>query len=166
MSSAPATRPEYRDTWVNPRFKLAALWTSMLFVFVYVDLFTLYRDDIRADLEAGTLGGFDVSQGFILFTTMYVVVPSLMVALSLLLPARLARVINLVVAVVYLPTIVVSAVDDWVYFVVGSVIEIVQLAAIAYIAWTWPKQVAAPSVPDERERDATPSEERASAPTP
>jgi hypothetical protein len=36
---------------VHTRIKLSALWTSMLFVFAYVDLFSLYRADIRADLE-------------------------------------------------------------------------------------------------------------------
>lgn len=33
---------------VNVRIKISALWTSMLFVFAYVDLFSLYRPDFRA----------------------------------------------------------------------------------------------------------------------
>jgi hypothetical protein len=32
---------------VNVRVKIAALWTSMLFIFAYVDLFSLYRPDFR-----------------------------------------------------------------------------------------------------------------------
>jgi hypothetical protein len=39
------------------RLKIPALWTSMLFVFAYVDLFSLYRADFRADLEAGEING-------------------------------------------------------------------------------------------------------------
>jgi hypothetical protein len=42
---------------VNVRIKISALWTSMLFVFAYVDLFSLYRPDLRADLEAGESAG-------------------------------------------------------------------------------------------------------------
>ncbi len=34
----------------------------MLFVFVYVDLFSLYRADIRADLEAGEMATFSIGQ--------------------------------------------------------------------------------------------------------
>ena len=34
----------------------------MLFVFAYVDLFSLYRLDFRADIEAGEVGGFAVNQ--------------------------------------------------------------------------------------------------------
>jgi hypothetical protein len=41
---------DYRDSWINPRFKIAALWASMMFVFAYVDLFSLFRADVRADI--------------------------------------------------------------------------------------------------------------------
>src|SRR5918996_1678537 len=51
---------------VNVRIKISALWTSMLFVFAYVDLFSLYRADFRADLEAGEAGGFTINQSFLL----------------------------------------------------------------------------------------------------
>jgi Family of unknown function (DUF6326) len=64
---------------VNVRIKIAALWTSMLFVFAYVDIFSLYRSDVRADLEAGEIGGLTVNQSFLVGTTAYVVVPSVMV---------------------------------------------------------------------------------------
>ncbi len=31
-----ATTDEYQDYWINPRIKIAALWTAMLFIFAYV----------------------------------------------------------------------------------------------------------------------------------
>ena len=49
---------KFEPSNVNVRIKISALWTSMLFVFAYVDLFSLYRRDVRADLEAGAIGGF------------------------------------------------------------------------------------------------------------
>jgi hypothetical protein len=69
---------------VNVRV-ISALWTSMLFVFAYVDLFSLYRPDFRADLEAGEIEGFAINQSFLLGTTVYVVIPSLMVFCTLIL---------------------------------------------------------------------------------
>jgi hypothetical protein len=54
---------------VNVRVKISALWASMLFVFAYVDLFSLYRPDFRADIEAGEVAGFAVNQTFLLGTT-------------------------------------------------------------------------------------------------
>lgn len=134
------TETRYRDPWLSPRLKLSALWISMLFVFVYVDLFSLYRADVRKDLDAGRLGDFDVGQGFLVGVTAYIAIPSVLLFLTLVLPVRIARLANIVVPGVYLVTVVVSAFDDWVYFVLGSVIEAVLLAAIAYLAWTWPRE--------------------------
>jgi uncharacterized protein DUF6326 len=125
---------------VNVRIKLSALWTSMLFVFAYVDLFTLYRPDFRADVEAGEIGGFTVNQSFLLGTTAYVVIPSLMVFLSLILRPRVNRIANTALSVMYALTIIASAIGEWNYFILGSAIEVMLLAAIVYYAWTWPTE--------------------------
>ena len=125
---------------VNVRIKLSALWTSMLFVFAYVDLFSLYRPDFRADLDSGEIGGFTVNQSFLLGTTAYVVVPSLMVFLSLILRPRACRIANVALSVLYALTIIAGAIGEWNYFILGSAIEVIQLTAIVYYAWTWPTE--------------------------
>jgi Family of unknown function (DUF6326) len=129
---------------VNVRVKISALWTSMLFVFAYVDLFSLYRPDVRADLEAGELGGFDINQSFLLGTTVYVVIPSLMVFGTLVLRPRVDRIANIALGIVYAVTIIAAAIGEWNYYILGSAVEVALLAAIVYYAWTWPKE--APTV--------------------
>ena len=119
------------------RIKLSALWTSMLFVFAYVDIFGLYRPDIRADLEAGEVGGFAVNQAFLAGTTAYIVIPALMVFGALVLPPRINRIANIGLGFVYAATIVGGAIGEWSYYVMGSAIEVVLLGAIAWYAWTW-----------------------------
>jgi membrane protein DedA with SNARE-associated domain len=138
-----STTTDYRDSWINPRVKIAALWASMLFVFVYVDLFSLYRADIRADIEAGKIFAFSIGQGFLLGVVVYIALPSLMVFLSLVLPVKATRMANLVLAVLYAVTIVGGAVGEWNYYILGSAIEAALLATIAYYAWTWPKAIDA-----------------------
>ena len=76
---------------VNVRIKIAALWTSMLFIFAYVDIFSLYRPDRRAALEAGEIGGFTINQAFLAGTTAYVVIPSVMVICALILRPRVRQ---------------------------------------------------------------------------
>jgi hypothetical protein len=125
---------------VNVRIKISALWTSMLFVFAYVDLFSLYRPGFRADLEAGEVGGFTVNQSFLFGTTAYVVIPSLMVFCALILRPRINRITNIALSIVYALTIVAGAIGEWSYYVLGSAIEVALLAAIVYYAWTWPKE--------------------------
>lgn len=125
---------------VHTRIKLSALWTSMLFVFAYVDLFSLYRPDVRADLEAGELGGFAVNQSFLLGTTVYVVIPSLMVSCALILRPRANRIANISLCILYALTIIAGAIGEWRHYILGSAIEIALLAAIVYYAWTWPRE--------------------------
>ncbi|MSQ22496.1 MAG: hypothetical protein EXR53_04210 [Dehalococcoidia bacterium] len=125
---------------VNVRIKISALWASMLFVFVYIDLFSLYRPDFRADLEAGEIAGFTVNQSFLLGATAYVVIPSLMVFLALILRPRVNRIANVALGILYGLTIFVGAIGEWNYYIFGSVIEVALLAAIVFYAWTWPKE--------------------------
>jgi Family of unknown function (DUF6326) len=125
---------------VNVRMKISALWTSMLFVFAYVDLFTLYRPDVRADLEAGEISGFTVNQSFLLGTTLYVAIPSVMVVLALILRPRVNRIANIALSIVYGLSVIASAIGEWTYYALGSAIEIALLGAIGYYAWTWPKE--------------------------
>ena len=112
----------------------------MLFVFAYVDLFSLYRPDVRADLAAGEIGGFTVNQSFLLGTTVYVVIPSLMLFCALVLRPRVNRIANIALSIMYALTIIAGAIGEWNYYILGSAIEVAQLAAIVYFAWTWPKE--------------------------
>ena len=133
-------KPPIRSS-VDTRLKIAALWTAMLFVFAYVDLFSLYRPDVRADLEAGRLFAFDVSQTFLFFTTLYIVFPSLMIYLALVMPRGINRLLNVALAAVYAVTIVGSALGEWAYYVLGSAVELALLGAVVYHAWTWRETV-------------------------
>jgi hypothetical protein len=74
-----------------------------------------------------------------------------MLFLSLVLPVNVTRMANIVLAVVYGLTIAGSAVGEWNYFILGSVIEAALLAGIVYYAWTWPKasEVTATAMRDE-----------------
>ena len=72
----------------------------MLFVVAYVDIFGLYRPDVRANIEAGEVGGFDIDQAFLVGTTAYVLIPSLMVFATLVLRPHVCRIANVALGVV------------------------------------------------------------------
>lgn len=124
---------------VTVRTKISAAWAAMLFVFAYVDLFSLYRPDVRADLAQGLLGGFPVGGSFLLATTMYIAVPSLMVVGALVLPPGVNRIANLVLSGLYAVSIVVAAIGEWGYYLLGSALEVGLLATVGFLAWTWPR---------------------------
>lgn len=125
---------------LDRRVVLSALWTSMLFVFAYVDIFGFFRADVINGALAGEVPGpgFQIDQTFLALTTIYVLVPSLMVVGALLLPARQNRVANIVLAAIYALTIAGGMVGEtWVYYLVGSAVELVLLLTIVRTAYRW-----------------------------
>jgi hypothetical protein len=128
------------DTRPHPTLVLSALWTTTLLVFAYVDIFGFFRADVLSAALDGEISGvgFTVDQTFLLLTTAYVAVPSLMVVLSLVLPRRVNRPLTVVVAALYAISIAVSCIGEtWAYYLVGSAVEVVLLATAVVVALRW-----------------------------
>jgi hypothetical protein len=141
---------QYQDTRVDVKLVLCALWVAMLFVFAYVDIFNLLRADVLKAALDGKVAttGFTVNQTFLTFTLIYILLPTLMVVLSLLLKPRVNRIINIVVSLVYIVTIIGAAIGEtWIYYFLGSFVEVILLLAIARTAWKWPPPQIASSLP-------------------
>ena len=81
-------------------------------------------ESTRADIEAGAIGGFTLDQTFLLATTIYVVVPSLMVFATLVLRPRVNRAVNIALSSIYALTIIAGAIGEWNYYILGSAIEV------------------------------------------
>lgn len=136
-----AQRTDLQDTKVDVKVVLSGLWVSMLFVFAYVDIFASLRADVvRGVLDGKVAGeGFTINQTFLMFTTIYILIPSLMLVVSLVAPARINRAANIVVSLIYAASIVVTVIGEtWGYYIIGSVVEVLLLLAIARLAWSWP----------------------------
>jgi Family of unknown function (DUF6326) len=131
--------------------KLAAAWTSFMFLYIYVDYFHLYKPGAIDDILVGVVFEFDISPALITVFLALVAIPALMVMLSMTLPARVNRATNLVVASLYIPVTVFNAVGeswDWASFYGLSIgLEVLLLAFILRSAWTWPRTPAVPAGP-------------------
>lgn len=132
-----AVKANQVSSLIDVRIRMAALWAATMMIFAYVDLFSLFRPDFRAALDQGKVFVFDVGQPFLLGVTIYVIIPSLMIYLSLVMPRRLNRVVSIGLAGLYAITIVGGAVGEWSYYVLGSVVEVVLLALVIHHSWTW-----------------------------
>jgi hypothetical protein len=135
------TRTALHDPPAPVRAKLAAAWTSFMFFYVYVDYLHLYKPGAIDDILAGVVFEFDISQTFVVISLMLVGIPSLMILLSMTLPARANRTLNLVVASLYIPVSAFNVVgESWVLFYgLGAVLEVILLAFILRSAWAWPR---------------------------
>lgn len=121
----------------HPRLALTALWTSTMFVVAFVDIFAFYRADVRAQIEAGRAFVFTIDDAFLLGIVLYVAIPALMIAGSALLPRRINRVAQIVVASAFALTIVGASIGERTYYLVASGIELALLAGIVIIATRW-----------------------------
>jgi hypothetical protein len=139
---------QYQDTRIDVKLVLCALWIAMLIVFAYVDHFSLLRADVLHAVLDGKMAatGITVDQVFLVFTIVYILIPTLMLVLSLVLRPRVNRIVNIVVALVYAVSIIATCIGEtWAYYLLGSAVEVVLLIAIVRTAWMWPRTRVVPS---------------------
>jgi hypothetical protein len=143
----PRSHSALEDLRIPVRAKLAAAWTSFMFLYIYVDYFALYKTGFIDDILVGVVFEFDISQTLLTAFLTLIAIPILMILLSTTLPARVNRTINLVVASLYIPVSAFNAVgESWTYFYGLSIgIEVLLLAFILRSAWTWPRRTASPA---------------------
>lgn len=125
---------------VSLKLKLAALWASFMFLYIYVDYFALYMPGKIKDILTGRVFVFDITQGFLLGALVSVTIPALMIFLSVALPAKVNRTTNIIIAMAYIPyTLFNLAGEAWMHMVYGAVVEVVLLCLIIFYAWKWPR---------------------------
>lgn len=141
MATQRAGLTPLKDQPVPIQAKLAAAWTSFMFLYVYVDLLGLYKPGMVQDILNGKVFTFDISQTFAVSALAATSIPALMVLLSTTLRARANRATNLVVATLLIPYMAFNlAGGEWLYYYgLGLAIELILLGLILRCVWTWPR---------------------------
>lgn len=121
----------------STRIRLAVLWASLTFCYLYGDYFGLYRPGkLQGMLEGGGPVG-PTSQASLLFVALLLMVPGLMVALSVLLPHAVARWLNVGLALFFAVFVAPTMPGAWWFYLAYGTVEIVLCLAIAWTAWHW-----------------------------
>jgi hypothetical protein len=141
MNTTPHSSAALQDLHVPVKLKLAALWISMMFCYIYGDIFTLQEPGHIEKLTAGTLwNGGPLTQGLLLSFAIGMAIPSLMVFLSLVLKPVVNRWTNIVLACLVAVGPVLTMPGAWHYYIFLGAIEIVLSLSIVWYAWKWPRQ--------------------------
>ena len=148
----PQSRTPLEDLRIPVQAKLAAAWTSFMFLYVYVDILGFFKPGVVDDILVGVVWEFDITQTWAITALTLMAIPIFMVVLSMTLPARANRITNLIVASVQVPYAAFNAVgevgESWTYFYgLGVALEVIVLAFILRYAWTWPRRTASPATP-------------------
>ena len=143
MRSPQNTAIALESLHVPVRAKLAAAWTSFMFLGIYIDYFHLYQPGEIDVIRGGNIFVFEISGTLMTIFFALIAIPTLMVLLSMTLPARVNRATNLVVALLFIPICVFNAAGaswDWaIYYGLTIGVEVLLLAFILRSAWTWPR---------------------------
>lgn len=130
-----------QDFKINVRLKLAALWTSVMFCYIYGDYFELY---VHKKVE-GLLNGQNIldSPMKLFAATLILTASALMIFLSLMLTPKLAKWLNIGLGIFCtLLTLLVgiSSISVWMtFYVFLALLESIITAIIVWQAWTWEK---------------------------
>ena len=107
-----ASSRTFEDVKVGVRCKIAALWIAMLFLFAYGDIFGFFRPGRIQEAMAGELSGMAITPGFLFAVSLYVAIASVMVFFSLVLSPTVNRWTNVVLAGLYVVSILASAIGE------------------------------------------------------
>jgi len=144
-----APRAALDDAPLSVRGRLAAAWASLMFLYIYVDYFHLYKPGVVDGILEGKVFVFDVSPLMLTGFLAMVGIPAIMIALSAAVPAAVNRLVNLVVAAFYVPVTVFNFLGEtveWAPFYALSIgLELLLLAYILRAAATWPRARATAS---------------------
>ena len=134
------TQNTLEDNKVNVKLKLAGLWTSLMFLIIYLDYFHLYMPGKVNEILKGKVFVFDITQGFIMIALGLSTIPMLMIFLSVALPAKVNRWTNIIIGAFNIPFILFNlAGEAWMHMVFGALVEVVLLGLIIRYAWKWPR---------------------------
>ena len=143
MNSEKKTATILEDVKVNVKIKLSALWVTVMFLFVYVDIFADLKPGYIEEVITGEVAGFQITQAWLLSVIILMTIPSLMVFLSLTLKAKANRWTNIIVGILQVVAVLGSQFigeSPWAFYIFGSIVEVVLLSLIVWYAWKWPKQ--------------------------
>jgi len=127
---------------VNIKIKLAALWASVTFCYLYGDYFELYTPDKVNSLITGD-NNLN-SPNILLLASIILAIPSVMVAASIFLKPKINRILNILFGTLFTLMMVfigIISTNEWyLFYVFLAFLESIITALIVWYAWKWPKE--------------------------
>ncbi len=131
-----------QDQKINIKFKLSALWAAATLCYAYGDILGFYQPPVVKGILEGKMGPLgSTSQALLLGAAVFMSIPCVMVALSLLLKPGLNRWLNIIFGLLNtLVMILTLFMDPWYYYIYMGIVEITLTSLIVWYAWKWPVQ--------------------------
>jgi hypothetical protein len=129
---------EKEDVKINVKMKLSALWVALMLVYIYCDIYSLFRTGQLEEMISGRMGPFPVTQGGLLSASILMIIPAVMVFLSLTLKPKVDRWVNIILGVLYTFVNIGNLIGEtWIYYIFSGAVEIALTLLIVWYAWKW-----------------------------
>ena len=130
------------DFVINIKIKLAGLWTSATFCYLYGDYFELYTPEKVNSLISGE--NVLNTPTILLIASLIMVIPPLMIVLSLILKPLLNKWLNIVFGSLFtimMILIAIGSLTPWYsFYVFLAIVESILTSIIVWSAFRWPKE--------------------------
>ena len=130
------------DFNINIKIKLAFLWSSVTFLYIYGDYFELY---VPMKI-AGIIDGASMldSPMKLFLASLLLAIPAFMICLSIILKPLSNKWLNIVFGIFFtaiMLLIAVTSFSEWrAFYVFYAILESILTALITWTAFNWPKQ--------------------------
>jgi len=129
---------EKQDVKIPVKMKLAALWVALMLLYIYADIFSLFKPGQMEEMIAGRMGPLPVTQGSLLTASLLMLIPAVMVFLSLALKPKVDRWVNIILGVLYTAVNVGNLIGEtWAFYIVLGIVEMALTLLIVGHAWKW-----------------------------
>ncbi len=140
-NSAPGSLANYE---INIKIKLAFLWTTLMFLYIYADYFRLMTPGKLERMIALQTPMGPTTPGLLVVFSTILIIPALMIFLSVFLRPQINKWLNTIVAFLYAGIsilIIVSGLGaEWqTFFILFNLVELLVFGLIISQAMRWPR---------------------------
>ena len=129
---------ETEDVKTGVKMKLSALWITMMLLYIYADILSLFRPGQVEGIMEGRMGPFPVTQVSLLTASILMIIPAVMVFLSITLKPAVNRWTNISLGILYTLVNISNLIgESWAYYISFGIVEILITLLIVRSAWKW-----------------------------
>ncbi|HEY3656016.1 MAG TPA: DUF6326 family protein [Steroidobacteraceae bacterium] len=138
MKNSAKTKLDEFSTPTN--IKLALLWASLMFLYIYNDYFSMYTHRTIDDMAKGRLGPLgQATEPVLAGVAVMLAIPALMIFLSATLRPLVSRWLNVALGIAYTGIEVLTLSGAPLFYRIVVVLEIALTVLILWHALQWPK---------------------------
>ncbi|GHU25545.1 hypothetical protein FACS1894172_17850 [Spirochaetia bacterium] len=142
MDNKNKQKTEYDDAKLNTRMLLIGLWTALMLLYIYCDIFTFFRPNHINEIIDGFMGPFPVNQISLMVAGILMALPALMIIANLFIKMVKIKWINIIGGILYTLVNIGNMVGEkWAYYIIYGIIELVITVLIIIKSIKWPKKI-------------------------